>query len=112
MKLYFLNLTNAGSALIDYGVLGIVVLAVGYFAWHLFKTQQKYAEGWREEAKEMSKAFIELSAKQNAIADRQADIQERQVSQTKEYYDSVSKKISDMETRVIEEIKVNVTPRV
>jgi hypothetical protein len=112
MKLYFLNLTNAGNVLLDYGVLGVVVLATGYFAWYLFKTQQKYAEGWREEAKEMSKAFIELSAKQNAIADRQADIQERQVSQTKEYYDSVSKKISDMETRVIEEIKVNVTPRV
>lgn len=106
-----LQITNAGNALVDYGVLGIVVVGIGYFAWHLFKTQQRYAEGWREEAKEMSKAFIELSAKQNSIAEKQADIQERQLVQTKDYYDTMIKRVDDMEERVIKEIKVNVTPR-
>jgi hypothetical protein len=112
MKLYFLNLTNAGNALIDYGVLGIVVLAVGYFAWHLFKTQQKYAEGWREEAKEMSKAFIQLSTKQAMIDEKQAEIQERQMNQQQHNHEETITKLDKMESKIIEEIKVNVTPRV
>lgn len=111
MILLPLQIENVGNSLLDYGVLGIVVVGIGYFAWHLFKTQQKYAEGWREEAKDMSKAFIELSAKQNSIAEKQADIQERQLVQTKDYYDTVMKRMEDMEDKVIREIHVNTTPR-
>ena len=98
-----LQIDLAGTKLLDYGVLGLVLFGVCYFAWHLFKTQQKYTDEWRTEAKEMSKAVVSISNEQNKINHRQVEIQEKQTAQTKEFYDSLSQKVDGMPEKFIKE---------
>jgi len=96
---------QAGSALIDYGLLGIILIGVAYFAWSLHRTQQKYADEWRKEASESSKAVIELSGRQIGIQEKQSEIQEKQNLQTKEFYDSLGKQVDELPSKIRREIE-------
>lgn len=99
-----LQIDVAGTKLLDYGVLGIVLFIVGYFAYKLFMQQQEYTKEWKVEAKEAHHAFIELSAKQNSIAEKQIDIQREQSLQTKEFYDNIIKRVDELPARTLKEI--------
>ncbi len=99
-----LQMQEVGNALLDYGIIGIALLIVGYFAWHLYKIQERNSEEWKKDAKESHKAFQELSSKQNMIAEKQIEIQEKQMIQTKDFYDSLNEKVEDLPGRMIKEM--------
>ena len=98
-----LQIEKISNVLLDYGVLGVILIAVAYFAWHLYKTQQTYADEWRKEAKEMTTAVVDISKEQNKINQRQVDIQEKQTIQTKEFYDALNIKMDEMPEKLIKE---------
>jgi len=102
-----LQLEVAGTKLLDYGVLGIVLFFVGYFAYKLYMQQQGYTQEWKLEAKESHKAFVELSAKQNSISEKQIEIQEKQTLQTKDFYDSIIKRVDELPSLTLREIEYN-----
>lgn len=99
--------TVIASSLAEYGIVGVVLLAVGYYAWNLTATQKKYAEEWRQEASTSSKAVIELSTRQIAIQEKQSELQQTQNAQTKEYYDNMNRRMDEMPAKVAEKIKLD-----
>lgn len=95
------------TALLDfknYGLPGLIILALGFFAWKLYSQQVKYAEGWRMEAKEMTQNFMDLSSKQNETNNRLIDIREKDVAQNKEFYDDITKKVEAIPERTVREL--------
>ena len=96
------------TALLDfknYGLPGLIILALGFFAWKLYSQQVKYAEGWREEAKEMTQNFMNLSQKQNETNNRLIDIREQDVAQNKEFFKNISEKVSEIPEKTIKELE-------
>ena len=108
MKFPFLQIdATFANSLAEYGILGLVLLAVGYYAWNLTTAQRRYAEEWREEASVSGKAIIELSTRQIAIQEKQAELQQQQTQQTKEYYDSMNRRMDEMPGKVAEKLKLD-----
>lgn len=102
-----LQVDLAGAKLLDYGVLGIVLFFVGYFAYKLYMQQQEYTKEWKTEAKEARLEVFELTSKQNSISEAQLEIQKSQAVQTKEFYDNIIKRVDDIPGRTVKEINYN-----
>ncbi len=105
--IYFLQIDipkPVQNSLIEYGILGIAVLALGYFAWYQHTTLQKYATETQRKSDAMTEKFIELSKEQTAIASRQTNIQEQQLIQQKEYNSSVTDSLKNLPAQVVREM--------
>lgn len=102
--LHPLQIDLAGTKLLDYGVLGLVLFFVGYFAYKLYMQQQEYTKEWKSEAKEARMEVFELTSKQNSISEAQVEIQKAQALQTKEFYDNMIRKIDEVPRRTVKEI--------
>lgn len=100
-----LQIEAAGTKLLDYGVIGIALVFVGFFAWYLFKKQEKNADEWRDQSKKMSESFITLVTKQNETNQRLIDIREKDHSENKEFHEDISKKVDELPEKFIKEFE-------
>ena len=103
MKPFVLQLEQAGSVLLDYGVIGVFSLAILYFAWQQYVKQQKLADDERAENKELTKKHLDLSHQFSVIAEKQTQLQAQQMTQTKEFYDDIKKDIDELPAKVAKE---------
>ncbi len=99
-----LQLESATAKLLDYGILGLALVFVGFFAWYLFKQQQRYAEGWREQSSKLAENFVDLVSKQNQTNQRLIDIREKDVAQSEKHHEDVKKGIQDLPEKIIKEL--------
>jgi len=99
-----LQIDQAATKLLDYGILGLALIFVGFFAWYLFKQQQRYAEGWREQSAKLADSFVDLTSKQNQTNQRLIDIREKDVMQAKEYHEDIRKSVDNIPEKIIKEL--------
>jgi len=100
-----LQLESAISSFLNYGIVGALLIVVGFFAWHLYKIQEENSREWKFEAKASNKQFVELASKQNDIAEKQLELQKQGNIQTKEYYDSMDSKMDTLPAKIMKEIQ-------
>ena len=99
-----LQIEKAGNVLLDYGLLGALVLALVYLAWHQYSKDQRLSDEYRKDAKQSNEKLMELSFRQTSLQEKQTELQEKQANQTKEFYDSIGKKIDEIPDRVMKEM--------
>ena len=99
-----LQIQQATTKLLDYGILGLALVFVGFFAWYLFKQQQRYAEGWREQSAKLSDSFVSISQKQNETNQRLIDIREKDVMQSKDYHEDIRRSVDAIPEKIIKEL--------
>jgi hypothetical protein len=100
-----LQVEAAGTKLLDYGIIGIALVFVGFFAWYLFKKVEKDGDLWRAESSKMNDNFITLVTEQNKTNQRLIDIREKDVAQNKDFHDSMKKSVEDLPAQTIRELK-------
>lgn len=100
-----MQLEKASEKLLDYGLLGIVVIALAFFLFKMWEKINADQAMWRTEAIESRKAFIDLSTQQNLTNQKLIDIRERDIDQEREHHDFVKKKLEDMPLAVRRELK-------
>lgn len=100
-----LQIDGALTALLDYGLIGILLVIVGYFAWHLYRIQEENSKEWKSEAKESSKAVYELTSKQNNINEKQLELQTQGNVQSKEFYDALNNKMDLLPEKILKEMQ-------
>lgn len=91
----------------DYGIIGIALVGITYAFWYLFKKQEKYSDGWKEQSEKMSTNFITLVTEQNKTNQRLIDIREKDVQQHKEFYESIKKDIQEIPSKTVKEMNYN-----
>lgn len=105
MKILPLQIDSAVTALLDYGLIAILLVIVGYFAWHLYRIQEENSKEWKSEAKESSKIVLELTNKQNNINEKQLDLQTQGNMQSKEFYDALNNKMDLLPEKIMKEMQ-------
>lgn len=94
----------AGSIVLDYGVLGVALLALAYFAWHQYRRDQMHSDELKKDNKEMNEKFITLSTRQTNIQEKQAELWEKHSIQTQHFHESMQQKVDDIPLKVLKEI--------
>ncbi len=100
-----MQIGEAGTRLLDYGVLGIALIFVGFFCWYLINAREKDAKEWKEQGKEMSKNFVQLVTKQNETNQRLIDIREKDSNENREFHEDISRKVDDLPNRLLKEME-------
>lgn len=104
---YILQFENATNKLIDYGILGIVLLFVAFFAYKMYEKINEDQKIWRNEAIESRKDLIGLSIKQNELNSRLIDIREKDVEQNKENFHDIKKHLEKLPENIRRELQVD-----
>ncbi len=109
MLILLFQIPEAGSRLLDYGILGIVLLFVAYFAYKMYQKINADQEIWRSEAIQSRKELINLSVKQNELNSKLVDIREKDVEQNKENHHDIKRHLERLPEDVAKEIKANLS---
>lgn len=107
--LYFLffQLENASTRLLDYGVLGVVLLFIGYFAYKMYNKINEDQKIWREEAIKSRDDLIQLTIKQNELNSRLIEIRKQDVDDQRTNFYSLQKKLDNIPENVRKELSVD-----
>ncbi|RRO19686.1 hypothetical protein [Flavobacteriaceae bacterium 14752] len=103
------QIEQAGNKLLDYGILGVVLLFIGFFAWKMYQKINADQEVWRSEAIQSRKDLIELSVKQNELNSKLVDIREKDVEQNKDNHNNIKRHLERLPEEVAKEVKINLT---
>ena len=104
MTLIALQIEQGATRLLDYGLAGIGLMAMGFLVWYLLKKSDENSKEWKEESKKMSGNFVTLVTEQNLTNQRLIDIRERDVVQHKEFYNELKKEIGEIPRKTISEL--------
>ena len=107
--LYFLffQLENESTRLLDYGVLGVVLLFIGYFAYKMYNKINEDQKIWREEAIKSRDDLIQLTIKQNELNSRLIEIRKQDVDDQRTNFYSLQKKLDNIPENVRKELSVD-----
>ena len=103
--LYFLQIENASNKLIDYGILGVVLIFVGFFAYKMYNKINEDQKIWRDEAIQSRKELINLSIKQNELNNKLIDIRQKDVDQNEKNFYDIRKQLDNMPESLRKELK-------
>lgn len=107
MLLLLLQLENASNRLLDYGVLGVVLVFIGFFAYKMYMKINEDQKIWREEAIKSRDDLIDLTIKQNELNSKLIEIRERDVDDQRTNFYSIQKKIDNMPESIRKELSVD-----
>lgn len=105
------QLEAASNKLIDYGLLGVIVIGLAYFIYKMSEKINKDQEVWRNEAIKSREAYIELSTQQHLTNQKLIDIRQRDVDQQKEHHFHIKKKLEDLPQSVRLELRNELNQR-
>lgn len=98
---------HVAPKLLEYGLLGVLVLVLGFVIWHLYKSKNDDVQIWKDMATKSHEQYIHLSIKQNETNSKLIDIREKDVEAGKEQRAKIIKDLEDMPAKVAERIKLD-----
>ena len=101
------QLDSATNKLVDFGIIGVVLIFVGFMAYKMWIKINSDQEIWRTEAIESRKELINLSLKQNELNTKLIDIRERDVDLNKDNFHAIKQRLDEIPEKVRKELQVD-----
>jgi len=105
MILLFLQLENASDKLLDYGVLGIVLIGICFISYKMYNKINDDGAEWRNVAKTQIDHNYKTNIEQNRINQRLIDIRERDTQANREFHIMLEHKMNELPKEVRAELK-------
>jgi hypothetical protein len=105
----FFQIDKALSALLEYGILGALLIFVGFFAYKMYIKINEDQKIWRNEAIASRKDLTNLMVRQNELNSTLINIRQKDVDQNKENFHDIKQHLERLPEQVAKEIKVNFT---
>ena len=106
LMIIFFQLENVFVRLLDYGVLGIVLIIVGYFAFKMYNKINEDQKIWREEAIKSRQDLIDLTVKQNELNTTLIQIRQNDVKDHNKHFYDIRKKLENLPSDLRKELSV------
>ena len=110
------QLENASNRLLDYGVLGIVLVGICFISYKMYNKINADGTEWRNVAKTQIDHNYKTSIEQNRINQRLIDIRERDTQANRDFHKLLEIKINNLPKELraelkseINEQKINIT---
>ena len=114
--LLLFQLENASHKLLDYGVLGIALVAICFISYKMYNKINDDGAEWRNVAKTQIDHNYKTNIEQNRINQRLIDIRERDTQANRDFHKLLEIKINNLPKEVraelkseINEQKINIT---
>lgn len=101
------QIQDAGLRLLDYGILGIMLVIVGFFAYKMWQKINEDQNIWRNEAIESRKDQTKLMEKQNELNQALLNIREKDVEQHKNQFHDLKKMVEKLPDEISDKLKIN-----
>lgn len=98
---------SSTSRLLEYGLLGVFLVLLGVFAWHLYRKIDENSNEWKDMAKSMNKNYTDIVLQQNEQNKKLIAIQRESSIQNKQFHDSMKNKMDRMPTHIVREIRLH-----
>jgi hypothetical protein len=106
MNLFLIfQIEKAGDRLVDYGILGIVLIGVSFIAYRMYQAISENMKEWRTIAKEQLKNNYDTHIEQNRINQSLITIRERDVEQNRDFNKFMEAKISELPKHIRSELR-------
>jgi hypothetical protein len=105
MIFLFFQLENIYDKLLDYGVLGIVLIGVCIISLKMYNKINEDGTEWRNVAKNQIDNNYKTNLEQNRINQRLIDIQERDTQSNREFHTMLELKMNELPKEVRAELK-------
>jgi hypothetical protein len=105
LLLLFFQIEKAGDLLLDYGILGIVLVGVVFIAIHMYKSITENCKEWKTIAKEQLQNNYDTHLEQNKINQTLISIRERDVLQNRDWNKLLEAKISELPKNIRAELR-------
>jgi chromosome condensin MukBEF ATPase and DNA-binding subunit MukB len=102
----FFQLENVTNKLLEYGILGIILISVAFVAYKMALKINADQEVWRNEAIEGRKDFVHLSQQANENSKALISMRERDVEQNREHHKMIERKLDGFPKEVREELRI------
>lgn len=99
-KPLFFQLENVSNKLLDYGILGIMVIVIGFIAFKMYNKINDDQKEWREIAKTQLNHNYKTNIEQNSINQKLIDIRERDVQENRDFHRLMENKMDQFPTEV------------
>jgi len=103
--LLIFQIEKAGDRLVDYGILGIVLIGVSFIAYRMYQAISENMKEWRTIAKEQLKNNYDTHIEQNRINQSLITIRERDVEQNRDFNKFMEAKISELPKHIRSELR-------
>lgn len=101
------QIQDVGLRLIDYGVLGIMLVVLGFFAYKMWQKINEDQNIWRNEAIQSRKDQTRLMEKQNELNQELLHIRQKDVEQNKDNFHDIKQELEKLPQEVADKIKIN-----
>jgi hypothetical protein len=105
LLIMFFQIEYAGDRLVDYGILGIVLIGVSFIAYKMYQSITENGKEWRTIAKEQLKNNYATHIEQNKINQSLLEIRERDVQQNRDWNKFMEVKINDLPKNIRSELR-------
>ena len=102
------QLDSATNKLVDFGIIGVVLIFVGFMAYKMWIKINEDQIIWRNEAIQSRQDLTGLMQKQNEINQDLISIRREDVNQNKENFHDIKENLKEI-NRSTNEIKMNLT---
>lgn len=105
MMIIFFQLQNVSDKLLDYGILGIMVIVIGFIAYKMYNKINDDQKEWREIAKTQMNHNYKTNIEQNSINQKLIDIRERDVQENRDFHRLMEAKMDKFPREVRTQLK-------
>lgn len=108
-----IGINEISEQLMDYRLIGMLLLVAGFVIYYLNKKSEENATTWKKMALEaqdnfvnISKSFVEISKEQEITNKKLIEIRERDILQEREFHKNMERRIEHLPKEVAKEIRL------
>ena len=105
LLLFQLPIEGAANKLLDYGVIGIMIIFLAFIAFKFYQKIDENSKEWKQQAKDMAEKYTSLNIAQNENNKELIRIRNQDVTQNKEHQEKVERKLDELPEKILKEIQ-------